>query len=138
MSSVPAARVERFRRPHFTGSWFLGRQCHAQKQQQQQCCGWYYSLMMPEDLQKKKYFERGANGGISAAHGALPLGSWRVFKNPKRFRSALTRGSNPRQCRRTGSSEACNAIRRQAVAVGGSAELLGSTGIGLGGLGVWS
>lgn len=53
-------------------------------------------------------------------------------RNPKRSRSALTRGSNPRQCRRTGSSEACNAIRRQAVAVGGSAELLGSTGIGLG------
>lgn len=50
-------RVERFLRPHFTGSWFMGRQCHAQKQQQQQqlllLC-WYYSLMMPEDLTKEK------------------------------------------------------------------------------------
>jgi hypothetical protein len=55
-----------------------------------------------------------------------------VFKNPKRFRSALTRGSNPRQCRRTGSSEACNAIRRQAVR--GSAE----PALGTVGLGVWS
>lgn len=36
---------------------------------------------MPQDLQKKKkYFERGANGGISAAHGVLPVGSWRVFE----------------------------------------------------------